>query len=158
MAMEASPPPRSIASPKITLGALTQDWASLVADAGGEIWESSEGMLLVCWPAATGFRETVARAVRTGVLLQKVTTHAGYRLSVGIAPGVARLQNESRRPQEGWELAGPFYLARWMMNLSAHRGRVLLTEVGREQLDSTTCLLGRIPIHGNRYINVYELE
>jgi hypothetical protein len=58
---------------------------------------------------------------------------------------------------EGWELAGPFYLARWMMNLSAHRGRVLLTEVAARQVASRTTLLGRIPLQGNKFINLYEL-
>ena len=75
----------------------------------------------------------------------------------GLAPGVARIQADSRRPGEGWELAGPFYLARWMMNLSAHRGRALLTEVGAQHMQGRTTLLGRIPIQGSRYINLYEL-
>ena len=74
-----------------------------------------------------------------------------------MAPGVARISPDTRRPSDGWELAGPFYLARWMMNLSAHRGRVLLTEVGARQVSEATTLLGRIPIQGNRYINLYEL-
>jgi hypothetical protein len=43
------------------------------------------------------------------------------------------------------------------MNLSAHRGRVLLTEVGARQVRGRSGLLGRIPIQGNRYINLYEL-
>ena len=89
--------------------------------------------------------------------MQQATLRAGYRLSAGVAPGVARISPDSRRPADGWELAGPFYLARWMMNLSAHRGRVLLTEVGRKQVNRRSSLLGRIPIQGNRYINLYEL-
>ena len=44
------------------------------------------------------------------------------------------------------------------MNLSAHRGRVLLTEVGSQQVGKGTTMLGRIPIQGNRYINLYELN
>jgi hypothetical protein len=44
-----------------------------------------------------------------------------------------------------------------MMNLSAHRGRVLLTEVGARQVEEGTALLGRIPIQGNKYINLYEV-
>jgi hypothetical protein len=70
---------------------------------------------------------------------------------------VARIRSDNHRPAEGWELAGPFYLARWMMNLSAHRGRLLLTEVGARQIDAPTVMLGRIPIQGNRYINLHEL-
>ena len=45
-----------------------------------------------------------------------------------------------------------------MMNLSAHRGRVLLTDVAARQVDRNAALLGRIPIQGNRYINVHELS
>ena len=44
-----------------------------------------------------------------------------------------------------------------MMNLSAHRGRILLTEVGKDQIDEPCTLLGRIPIQGARFINIHEL-
>jgi hypothetical protein len=157
LAMEASPPPRSLASPKVSLAALTNDWAGMIADSDGEIWESGEGSMLVCWTVSSGFKETVGRAVRTALSLRRATTNAGYRLSVGVTPGVARIQPETHRPGEGWELAGPFYLARWMMNLSAHRSRVLLTEVGARQVEEGTTALGRIPIQGNKYINLYEV-
>ena len=89
--------------------------------------------------------------------LDDATAEAGYRLSAGIAPGVARLMANTRRPTAGWELAGPFYLARWLMNLSAHRGRVLLTEVASRQIEETTLLVAPIPIQGNRFINLHEL-
>ena len=154
---DLSPPPRSIATPRASLAALGQEWAGIIAEGGGEIWERGDGSLLICWTAAQGFRESVTKAVRTSLSLQKVTSQAGYRLSAGVAPGVARIQADTRRPAEGWELAGPFYLARWMMNLSAHRGRVLLTEVGARQVEEGTALLGRIPIQGNKYINLYEV-
>jgi hypothetical protein len=95
--------------------------------------------------------------VASALRIQQITLDAGYRLSCGVAPGVCRLQADTRRPSLGWELAGPFYLARWMMNLSAHRGRILVTEVGRRQVARATSLLGRIPIEGNRYIGLYEL-
>jgi hypothetical protein len=44
-----------------------------------------------------------------------------------------------------------------MMNLSAHRGRPLLTEVGARSVSTRTTVLGRISILGNRYINLYEV-
>jgi len=113
--------------------------------------------MLVVWVARGGLRSSIGRAVKTAEELKQLTTQAGYRLSAGVAPGVARVQSDTRRPAEGWELAGPFYLARWMMNLSAHRGRVLLTEVGARQMKERTSSLGRIPIQGSRYINLYEL-
>jgi hypothetical protein len=104
-------------------------------------------------------RESLDSAIQTALQLKTVTKRAGYRLSAGLAPGVARLGPDTRRPGDGWELAGPFYLARWMMNLSAHRGRPLLTEVGANAAgkDHKTALLGRISILGNRYINLYEV-
>ena len=157
MAVEASPPPRSIATPRVSLAALSQEWSGVVAESGGEIWERGEGSFLVCWAVGSGFRDAVSRAVRTALALQKLTALSGYRLSVGVAPGVARIQPETNRPPDPWELAGPFYLARWMMNLSAHRGRVLLTEVGARQVAEGTTLLGRIPIQGNKFINLYEV-
>jgi len=157
LAIEASPPPRSIAAPRTTLAAVTQEWQGIVAEAGGEIWERGDGSMLVVWVARGGLRDSISRALNTARSLQQSTLHAGYRLSAGVAPGVARISPDTRRPSEGWELAGPFYLARWMMNLSAHRGRVLLTEVGARTVNEATTLLGRIPIQGNRYINLYEL-
>lgn len=157
LAMEASPPPRSIASPRQSIPSLTQEWLSVLEESQAEVWERGEGSLLVVWTASTGFRETVSNVVRTALALHKLTGQAGYRLSAGIAPGVARIRPDTHRPADGWELAGPFYLARWMMNLSAHRGRVLLTEVGAKQVEQQTVMLGRIPIQGNRYINLHEV-
>jgi hypothetical protein len=46
-----------------------------------------------------------------------------------------------------------------MMNLSAHRGRPLLTEVGVRNIgdEHKTFLVGRISILGNRFIHLYEV-
>ena len=121
------------------------------------MWERSDGSMLVVWLARGGFRDTIYRALMAARELQHATHDAGFRLSVGMSPGVARISPETHRPGAGWELAGPFYLARWLMNLSAHRGRILLTEVGARHVDEEAELLGRIPIQGNRYINLFEL-
>jgi hypothetical protein len=158
LAAEAAPPPRSVAAPRKTMASLSQKWEEIVLASGGEVWERSDGSTLVVWVAKGGLRDAIGRAVRAGKTLQEVTVAAGYRLSVGITPGVARLMANTKRPSPGWELAGPFYLARWLMNLSAHRGRLLLTEVASKQLEERTKLLGRIPIQGNRFINLHELE
>lgn len=167
LAVEASPPPRSLSTPKTTLATLTQEWSAVVGEAEGEIWEREEGSMLVVWvchdtPGPNGtplpLRDALERAVATSTALRRASQRAGYRLSAGVAPGVAQIDADSGRPAEGWELAGPFYLARWMMNLSAHRGRVLLTEVASRQVhDMKAALLGRICIQGNRYINLYEV-
>ena len=157
LAVEAAPPPRSIAAPRRSLASLSQEWANLVDQADGKIWEHADGAMLVVWVARGGRKGALQRAARTAVALQQVTLDAGYRLSAGMAPGVARIQPGANRPADGWALAGPFYLARWMMNLSAHRGRVLLTEVAARHVTGRTSLLGRIPIQGNRYISLHEL-
>ena len=157
LSIEASPPPRALANPKITLPELVRAWEGMISAAGGEIWERGDGSVLVAWMAAGGLRETLRKAAHAADGLQKLTLQAGYRLSAGLAPGIARIHADTRRPAFGWELAGPFYLARWMMNLSAHRGRILLTEVGARHVDMRAQLLGRIPIQGSRFINLYEL-
>lgn len=157
MAMEAAPPPRSLGTPRITLEALGDRWEQVVRDSGGEVWEHGQGSMLACWPHAEVVADTIAEAVEAAAELKGVAEDNGYRMSAAIAPGVARIHVEDGRPPEGWELSGPFYLARWMMNLSAHRGRLLLTEVGAKQVgDARHALLGRVSIQGNRYINLYE--
>jgi serine/threonine protein kinase len=158
LAAEATPPPRSLAAPRTTLSALNEEWSGILANLGGDIWEREESSMLVVWTAAEDLKEALQRAVQAASLLRKCSHAAGYRLSCGVAPGVARLDTDRSRPPEGWELSGPFYLARWMMNLSAHRGRVLLTEVGARQVGEARCTaLGRISIQGNRYIKLYEI-
>ena len=158
VACEAFPPPRTLSTPKTSLAALTQEWSGIIAEGGGEVWEQSDGSMLVCWTGGE-LKASLTTAVRTTIALKQATAKAGYRLSAGVAPGVAQVDAATQRPGEGWELAGPFYLARWMMNLSAHRGRPLLTEVGAKQIaeEHKTVLLGRISILGNRYINLYEV-
>lgn len=157
LSVEAAPPPRALATPKTTLQDLGRGWEGIVGASGGEIWERGEGSMLVAWPASAGLKESIRKAAHTAEALQKATLAAGYRLSAGLAPGIARIHPDTRRPPAGWELSGPFYLARWMMNLSAHRGRVLLTEVGARNVEMRTQLLGRIPIQGSRSINLFEL-
>lgn len=163
LSCEAFPPPRTLATPKQSLAALTQEWSGIIAETGGQVWEQEDGSMLICWTdeegGSTDLQAMVGGAVDTVLALKRATTKAGYRLSAGVTPGVARINRDTQRPGDGWELGGPFYLARWMMNLSAHRGRPLLTEVGAKQVenDQKTALLGRISILGNRYINLYEV-
>ena len=158
LAAEASPPPRSLATPRDSLEQLTQEWAGIITAAGGEVWEDCEGGVLAVWTDGEVVAETIGMVVDIALDLKERTEAAGYRMSAGVAPGVARLHVDDGRPPEGWELSGPFYLVRWMMNLSAHRGRLLLTEVGAKRVgESRNALLGRVSIQGNRYINLYEL-
>ena len=157
LAVEAAPPPRTLSTPMATLASLTQEWYGVVGQTNGDIWERGDGSLLVCWLADNELKGCLEQAVELAAKLRKIAHRVGYRVSAGVAPGVARILPDTSRPAEGWELAGPFYLARWMMNLSAHRGRILVTEVGAREVAGRTSLLGRICIQGNRYINLYEV-
>lgn len=159
LATEANPPPRSLAAPRASLAALTQEWSGIVTESGGEIWEQSDGSLLVVWSVESNIRDTLRVAVGAARDLAQCSQRTGYRASAGLAPGVARISKETQRPPSGWELSGPFYLARWLMNLSAHRGRILMTEVGARHVeDVKTDVLGRISIQGNRFINLHEIS
>jgi hypothetical protein len=157
LAAEAAPPPRSIAAPRASLDDLASRWIARVDAAGAEVWEHEDGTLLAVWTARAGLRPVIETAVSAAREMGKDARKAGFRMSAGLAPGVARIHADTRRPSEGWELSGPFYLARWLMNLSAHRDRLLLTEVAASRSSARTRLLGRIPIQGNRYIHLCEL-
>jgi serine/threonine protein kinase len=157
LSAEATPPPRSLSEPRESVSELLAEWLEKIDEVGGEVWERGENCVLAVWLATDGLRDALSRTTALALDLQRSAHTNGYRLSAGVCPGVVRLRSDTRRPEEGWELAGPFYLSRWMMNLSAHRGRVLVTEVGRRQVTLKTALLGRIPIKGNRYINLHEI-
>jgi serine/threonine protein kinase len=158
LSAEGYPSLLSSASPKLSLTDLTEVWKGKVAEYGGQVWEQGSGSLLCVWISHSGLTDSVRRALKAAMKISQIAKEAGFAPSIGISPGVARISAETQRPTSGWELAGPFYLARWMMNLSAHRGRVLLTEVAARQVDLGTTLLGRIPIQNSRYINLYELD
>lgn len=157
LSVEAFNPPRAMASPKISFEELSRVWSDIVTEHGGDIWEKGNASMLCVWVVKTNLKELVRRVIVAARKLRKYAKDIGYQPSVGLSPGVARLSTDSRRPSEGWELAGPFYLARWMMNFSAHRGRILITEVAAKQLDNKAVSLGRIAINNNRYITLYEI-
>lgn len=140
------------------LASIDAAWAEWVHEAGGEVWEGSGGSLLACWRSGD-LQADLRAAVSTCTELRTMSERAGYRLAAGVAPGVALIDARTGRPGDGWELAGPFYLARWMMNLSAQRGRALVTEVaaGEVAQQVKTRLLGRISILGNHSIQLYEI-
>lgn len=157
LSVEAAAPPRSIGAPSGSITDVNSRWIELVDASGADVWENEEGALLVVWTARAGLRPVIEKAVSVATEMSREARRLGFRTSAGLAPGVARIHADTRRPSEGWELAGPFYLARWMMNLSAHRDRLLLTEVAATRTSARSRLLGRIPIQGNRYIHLYEL-
>ena len=71
LSVEASPPPRSLASPKTSLEKLTHAWANTVYEAEGDLWERGDGSMLVVWVARRGIPETLAQAVQAAQALQQ---------------------------------------------------------------------------------------
>ena len=61
MAAEASPPPRSLAHPRTSLAALTQEWSGIVGQTEGQIWEREEGSMLVVWVAGENLNRPARR-------------------------------------------------------------------------------------------------
>lgn len=156
LAAEATAPPRTMAGPKSGQAGVLNAWTGLLAESGAILWEAGENSVLAVW-TAEDIGPLLPRAVDVAAALRDTARQAGFRCSAGLAPGVARFDAGSGRPPDGWELAGPFYLARWLMNLSAHSGRPLLTDVGARTAPGRTRWLGRISILGNRTIRVAEL-
>ena len=140
------------------LRGLVEGWTDSLVRSGAQIWEREARSVLAVWVVDETLAETMSAAVDAVRALRTTSRHEGFRMAAGVAPGRARVFSDTRRPARGWELAGPFYLARWMMNLSAHRGRLLLSRGGVqhvEGLDATR--LGRVSIEDGRYIHLYEL-
>lgn len=157
LSAEAIHPPRHQNAPRAALSDLIQVWEELVIKSGGEVWERYDGSLLAVWVAKTGLGNAVRRAANVSKRMYHAARECGYQPGIGIAPGVARISSETKRPAEGWELEGPFYLARWMMNFSVHRGRILITQVFARQLSQNVQLIGRMALQTNHNINIYEI-
>ncbi len=133
--------------------------AQAFVDAGGEIWEQEDSNVLAVWRVEDDLNRGVQRAMQAVEIARKRAGAEGFKLAVGVAPGRARIYDDTGRPAHGWELAGPFYLARWMMNLSAHRGRPVLTAVAGQQLGAgRTQVLGRIAVDENAHLVLHELR
>lgn len=137
---------------------LVDDWTDQLVRSGAQIWEREERSILAVWLVDESLDVTIPLAVEAVQAVREAARLEGYYLATGLAPGKASIFADTRRPARGWELAGPFYLARWMMNLSAHRGRLLITRaavshLGREGAQR----LGRVSIEEGRYIHLYEI-
>ncbi len=122
----------------------------------GAIWERNDGSLIAVWVVEDSLEQTCRKAMQTTFSLRKFARQSDYRVSAGIAPGVVRIGSQNRAPVGDWQLAGPFYLTRWMMNLSAHRGKILMTKVVSKCLKSPPEPLGRIQVQANSSICLYE--
>jgi tRNA A-37 threonylcarbamoyl transferase component Bud32 len=159
MAAEAVPP--ASAGGALLLDDIADEWADVLARSGAQLWERDERSVLAVWPV-TGELGTAIPAILDAVgAVRAMTRDAGFQLAAGLAPGRARIFVDSRRPSRGWELAGPFYLARWMMNLSAQRGRPLVTRALAQpplaQGAPRPERVGRVAVEEGRFIQLFEL-
>jgi serine/threonine protein kinase len=137
---------------------LIESWTDSLVRAGAQIWERESRSVLAVWMVDGPLEQTMSTAVDVVRSLRASSRHSGFRMAAGLAPGRARVFSDTRRPPRGWELAGPFYLSRWMMNLSAHRGRLLLSRAGVEHIQRHEAgRLGRVSIEDGRYIHLFEI-
>jgi hypothetical protein len=154
MAAEAVPP--ASGGGGLLLDDIADEWADVLARSGAQLWERDERSVLAVWPITGELGAAVPAILDAVGVVRAMTREAGFQLAAGLAPGRARIFVDSRRPSRGWELAGPFYLARWMMNLSAHRGRPLLTRA-LAQGGARHDRVGRVAVEEGRFIQLFEL-
>lgn len=155
-ALEVVRPPRSLATPRLSTQEVMKRWTKLIEKNKGVIWERNDGSMLAVWVAQDSLESTCRRVVNTTLMLKKLAKGAEYNSSIGIAPGVVRMGRENLPPNNDYALEGPFYLARWMMNLSAHRGKVLMTEVVGKALSTPPLPVGRLQVQADASIALYE--
>jgi len=136
-----------------------QQMTELASEAGGEVWERQGHTLLVTW-VVNDLSPTVESALGLMVKLHRLGAEHRAPMACGLAPGLAQILEDSGRPPEGWELEGPFYLARWMMSLSVRRGRPVLTRMAASMLPSEVgaASLGKLSVLGAKSVEIYEIR
>jgi hypothetical protein len=132
---------------------------ALATDADGEVWEHHGHTLLVTW-VANDMSPMVHKALGLMVKLHRLGAEHRAPMACGLAPGLAHILEDSGRPPEGWELEGPFYLARWMMSLSVRRGRPVLTRMAARMLppEVGVASLGKLSVLGAKSVELYEIR
>ena len=84
-----------------------------------------------------------------GLPIRKYARQSDYRVSAGIAPGVVQLAHKPPTCED-WQLAGRFFDS-LDDELSAHRGKILMTKVVSKCLKNPPQPLGRISPSHHRY-------
>ena len=156
VSLEIIKPPKTLASPRLSTLEVIKTSTQLIEKHKGAVWERNDGSLIAVWVVQESLEQTCRKAMQTTFSIRKYARQSDYRVSAGIAPGVVRIGAQNIPPAGDWQLAGPFYLTRWMMNLSAHRGKVLMTKVVSKCLKSPPEPLGRIQVQANSSICLYE--
>ncbi len=156
VSLEIIKPKNKQAAPRVSTKEVLNTCIQLIDKYKGAVWERNDGSLVAVWVVQESLEATCRRAMQATFSIRKYAHQSDYRISAGIAPGVVRIGKQNQPPVGHWQLAGPFYLARWMMNLSAHRGKVLMTKVVSKTLKSPPQPLGRIQVQADASICLYE--
>jgi hypothetical protein len=173
---EAAPPPKVksnvetlvVAALEVGSGAhpMAVDDISQAAEAvgdelvrqGAQIWEREGGSVLAVWSVEDTLPASLEKALDALRRVRQSTKERGGKLAVGLAPGKARIFADTRRPGRAWELAGPFFLARWMMNLSSHRGKIVMSAVASSAVPGVGAQrIGHVAIEEGRAIGIAEI-
>jgi len=129
-----------------------------ITRAGGTVWERGRGAILAVWVVEDSIAEAIHAAADGAIAASMDILSDGFELTGGIVPGRCKLFSDTKRPPSGWELAGPFYVARWLMNLAAGGGGLLVTESCKDALaEHGPSAIGRIPLTDERYIRLHRL-
>jgi hypothetical protein len=146
------------ARPQAEVDALVEGWCDDLVGAGAQIWEREHGAFLAVWIVDEDLSKTAPHVVGALRELRDVARGAGCRLSVGIAPGKARIFEDTRRPGRAWELAGPFHLARWLMNLSGERDALLVSRLVADEVPKAAPRpLGHLELEEGRRVEVHQI-
>lgn len=137
---------------------LAEQWAEDLVTAGAQIWERERGAILAVWTVEGDLSRTVPHVIGALKHLVGVAREERTRLAVGVAPGRTRIFEDTRRPARNWETAGPFQAARWLMNLSANRGTLVLSQLAaREARAAQPTAVGRVDLGEGVVLGVYEV-
>lgn len=132
--------------------------ADALVRAGAQIWEEGDRSVLAIWLAEPDLTAACRKAAEGARSLGDWADEHGAHVSIGMAPGRTRIYDDTRRPGRGWELNGPFYLSRWLMNLAIQRDEVLMTGVVAGHLpEEARTWVGRVETEPGRYLRLAAL-
>ncbi len=159
MALQIYEPAGMRAQPALERTSMMSKLSDIARAYGGQLWEQQGASALICWLCPDDVNVGLCQAVAAAQLIRELAEKNNLGGAFGVCPGKVRLQAAANRPPDGWELAGPFYMARWLMNLSTQRGRIVTTKVGALALvDQPTQLLGQVAIEGGKTITLFGVE
>ena len=113
-----------------------------------------------------GLNTALQNAAHTAEEIARLSSSAGYQLAVGIVPGKGRIPTDGSVPEGDWQLAGPFYFARWLMNYSFRNGQIIMSELAATHLTGQKGLfanryqprmIGMLPVVRDTYMKIFQM-